>query len=293
MPPRRPSPVGVHVPVAGGLAGAGLAYADAVGAETVQVFVGNPRGWATPAGDPAQDERFRTDCATRRIPAFVHAPYLVNLGSPTANTLEHSIASVRHSLERGAAIGARGVVVHTGSSVTGGDRAVALKQVREGLLPLLEELDARAADGPVPDLLLEPTAGQGQSLCATVDELGPYLEALDAHPRVGVCLDTCHAFAAGHDLAAPGGLKRTLDRLVKVAGRGRLRLVHANDSKDVCGAAKDRHERIGHGKIGEPAFAELFRHPAMRGVPVVLETPGKHAEHTEDIARLKALRDGA
>ena len=293
MPPRRPSPVGVHVPVAGGLASAGLGYADAVGAETVQVFVGNPRGWATPPGDPAQDERFRAQCAQRRVPAFVHSPYLVNLGSPTAATLERSIASVRHCLARAAAIGARGVVVHTGSAVVGGDRTVALKQVRDGLLPLLLELDELAADGPVPDLLLEPTAGQGQSLCATVDELGPYLEALDAHPRVGICLDTCHAYAAGHDLAAPGGLRRTLDRLVKVAGRGRLRLVHANDSKDVCGSSRDRHERIGHGKIGEPAFAELFRHPAMRGVPVVLETPGKHAEHTEDIARLKSLRDGA
>lgn len=287
MPPRKPSPVGVHVPVSGGLAATGLRYAAEVGAEAVQVFVGNPRGWAMPAGDPGQDEAFRERCAGESVPAFVHSSYLVNLGSPTPATLERSTAALAHALRRGAAIGAAGVVVHTGSAVDEGSRDTALAQVHEALLPLLEELPD---DGP--DLLLEPTAGQGQSLCATVDELAPYLDALEHHPRVGVCLDTCHAFAAGHDLASPGGLKRTLDRLVKVAGKGRLRLVHANDSKDEVGSARDRHERIGRGRIGADAFVELFRHPATRGVPVVLETPGKNAEHVEDLALVRGLRDG-
>ncbi len=286
MPPRPKSRVGVHVPVSRGLAAGGLAHALAVGAEAVQVFVANPRGWATPAGDPGQDASFRTGCDEHAIPAYVHSPYLVNLASPTPETLSRSVRSLRHSLVRCAAIGATGVVVHTGSSVSGGDRPAALRQVREALLPLLDELDDDS-----PDLLLEPTAGQGESLCAAVDELGPYLEALDRHPRVGICLDTCHAFAAGHDLAAPGGLKRTLDRLVRVVGRGRLRLVHANDSKDPVGSRRDRHERVGRGHIGLDAFAELFRHPASRGVPVVLETPGAEPEHTCDLATLKQLRD--
>ena len=286
MPPRKPSPVGAHVTVAGGLATAGLAYAREVGAEAVQVFIGNPRGWATPVGDPRQDDAFREACAAARMPAFVHAPYLVNFGSPTPETVERSISSVRHALARGRAVGARGVVVHTGSAVAGAHRDEAMRQVRAALLPLL---DGIPDDGP--DVLLEPTAGQGQSLCATVDDLGPYLAALDFHPRAGVCLDTCHAFAAGHDLAAPGGLKRTLDALVKVAGRGRLRLVHANDSKDVSGAFKDRHENLGKGHIGEEPFAELFRHPAMSGVPMVVETPGKASEHRRDLELLKALRE--
>ena len=286
MPPRKPSPVGAHVPVSGGLATGALTYAHEIGAEAVQVFVSNPRGWAPASGDPRQDEAFRAGCEQARIPAFVHAPYLVNLGSPTAETLTRSVSSLRHALARGRAIGARGVVVHTGSAVAGGNRDAAMRQVREALLPILEDLPH---DGP--DLLLEPTAGQGQSLCAVVDDLGPYLDALDRHPRVGICLDTCHAFAAGHDLAAPGGLKRTLDRLVKVAGRGRLRLVHANDSKDVAGAFKDRHEAIGKGHIGEEPFAELFRHPSTRGVPVVIETPGKALENRRDVELLKQLRD--
>ena len=288
MPPRKPSPIGVHVPVAGGLSSAGLAYAQEVGAEAVQVFVSNPRGWAPAAGDPLQDAAFRDGCEQRRIPAYVHAPYLVNLGSPTPETVTRSTASVGHALRRGREIGARGVVVHTGSCVDGELREPAMRQVRNSLLPLL---DALPDDGP--DLLLEPTAGQGQSLCATVQDTGPYLAALDGHPRVGICLDTCHAFAAGHDLAVPGGLRRTLDQLVKVAGRGRLRLVHANDSKDACGSSRDRHEIIGKGQIGEEPFAELFRHPAMRGVPVILETPGKIPEHQRELELLRALRSRA
>jgi deoxyribonuclease IV len=286
VPPRKPSPVGAHVPVAGGLATGGLAYARLIGAEAVQVFVSNPRGWAASAGDPAQDTAFRAGCEAARIPAYVHAPYLINLGSPSETTLRQSVGSLAHALRRGRDVGARGVVVHTGSAVDGTYRDAAMKQIHEHVLPLLEELPD---DGP--DLLLEPTAGQGQSLCGTVDQLGPYLDALELHPRVGVCLDTCHAFAAGHDLAAPGGVRTMLNTLVRVAGRGRLRLVHANDSKDVVGACKDRHENIGRGHIGEEPFAELFRHPATRGVPVIVETPGKAEDNHRDVALLKALRD--
>ncbi len=280
------NPVGGHVPVAGGLAATGLAYADAMGAETVQVFVANPRGWATPQGSPERDEAFRAGCAERGIPAYVHAPYLINFGSHTEATVDRSVESLRHSLRRGREIGARGVVVHTGSATGGRDRQVALAQVGERLRPVLAEL---TDDDPW--LLLEPTAGQGASLCSLVADLGPYFEVLERHPRLGVCLDTCHAFAAGHDMAAPGGTKALLDELVEVCGEGRLRLIHANDSKDVAGAHKDRHENVGAGHIGEQAFAELFTHPATEGVPLVIETPGPKDQHAADVALLKALRD--
>ncbi|MBO2461853.1 deoxyribonuclease IV [Actinomadura violacea] len=277
------SPIGAHVPVAGGLATGGLKYAAEIGAEAIQVFVANPRGWALPEGRPAEDAKLlaRTD-----VPVYVHAPYLVNFGSPSEETLAKSIATVRHSLVRGRAIGARGVVVHTGSAVSQTyDEAMA--QVREHVLPLLEEIPE---DGP--DLLLEPMAGQGKMLCAKVQDLGPFFERLDHHPKLGVCFDTCHAFAAGHDLAAPGGVKDAMDALVATVGEGRLKLVHANDSKDVCGSAKDRHENIGAGQIGEQPFADLFRHPALAGVPFIIETPGRAPEpHAEDITTLKRLRD--
>jgi deoxyribonuclease-4 len=277
--------VGSHIPTGQGL-GKSLAYAREIGARAVQVFVSNPRGWAPSAGDPVQDERFAGQCADESIPVYVHAPYLVNFGSPTEATLKRSVEAVEHAMRRALAIGARGVVVHAGSAVAGAHRDDAMKQLRTHLLPLL---DAAEPDGP--KLLVEPTAGGGQALCATVDQLEPWFAELDAHEMLGVCLDTCHLFAAGHDLAAPGGAKKALDLLVKTVGRGRLGLVHANDSKDPLGSGRDRHAPIGEGQIGKDMFAELFRHPATRGVPVVVETPGDAASHKRDIDVLTSLRD--
>ncbi|WP_245940879.1 deoxyribonuclease IV [Thermasporomyces composti] len=275
------------MPVSGGLANGAIRAATEIGAEAIQVFVGNPRGWAQSAGDPAQDHAFRAWCEQAGIPVFVHAPYLVNLGSPTPETVRRSADAVAHNLARAAAIGARGVVVHTGSCVSEGSYSQAMRQLRDRLLPLL---DALPPDGP--RLVLEPTAGQGRSLCAGVDDLPAYLDALDRHPALGICLDTCHVFAAGADLDQRGGMTRTLDRVVAYAGPDRLLLVHANDAKDPRGSYRDRHERIGRGHIGKAAFRALFRHPAMRGVPVIVETPGGKEAWREDIALLKALRRG-
>ncbi|WP_066362283.1 deoxyribonuclease IV [Herbidospora mongoliensis] len=271
--------IGGHVLVAGGLATGGLRYAAEIGAEMAQVFVSNPRGWALNDGHPDEDAQLRASGMT----VYAHAPYLINFGSPTEATLENSVASVRHTLRRGREIGALGVVVHTGSAVSQ-PREAALQQVRDHLLPLLQEIPD---DGP--DLLLEPMAGQGQMLCATVQDLGPYLDALDWHPKVGVCLDTCHAFSAGHDLSTPEGVKETFDALHAIAP-GRLKLIHANDSKDALGSKKDRHENIGAGHIGAPGFGEIMRHPAVAGVPLCIETPGKADKHREDIDLLKKLR---
>jgi deoxyribonuclease IV len=284
---RRPGPrIGAHVKVAGGLAVKGLRHARQVGAEAIQVFVSNPRGWAPAAGDPQQDRDFLEGCAADGITALVHSPYLVNLGSPTLATVERSQASIAHSLRRAATIGAIEVVVHAGSAVDGAHRDTALCQVREALLPLLDLIP----DGG-PTVLLEPTAGQGESLCATDADLADYFTALDDHPMLGVCLDTCHAFAAGHDLATRGGMAATLDELVKTVGVGRLRAVHANDSKDVLGSCRDRHENLGTGKIGLTAFSELLAHPAVQDIPVLIETPGDRASDAREIALLKELRD--
>jgi deoxyribonuclease-4 len=278
---RERNSIGAHVPVAGGLGTGALKYAAEIGAEAVQVFVSNPRGWALAAGRPAEDARLRDS----GLPVYVHASYLINFGSPTAETLARSVDSVRHALLRGRAIGARGVVVHTGSAVTQ-SYDEALRQVRDHLLPLLDEIPD---DGP--DLLLEPMAGQGRMLCATVQQLGPFFAALDSHPRVGVCLDTCHVFAAGHDLTAEDGVAKVLDAFVATVGAGRLKLIHANDSKDVCGSAKDRHESIGAGHIGEKPFADLFGNPVAAGVPFIIETPGRApGPDRRDIETLKRLR---
>jgi deoxyribonuclease-4 len=253
--------IGSHTKTAGGLAKAALPYVDAAGSETLQVYVSNSRGWALPPGDPQQDTLFRDGCGERGLPAFVHASLLVNLGSPTELTVERSVATLAHALERG--------------------------QLHEALLPLLDSAAARG----LPRLLVEPSAGGGRSLASKVQDLEAYLAAAEQHPWLGVCFDTCHAWAAGHDLATPGGMTATLDALIEAAGPGRLQLIHANDSKDECGSTRDRHETIGKGRIGTAPFAELFAHPATTGVPVIVETPSEeHAGHAADIALLKSLR---
>ena len=286
------NPVGTHLKVGKGLVAGAFSEARRIGAETLQVFVGNPRGWANSAGNPAVDAAFRDACAEAGMRAFIHSPYLVNLGSPTPATYEKSVLSVAHNLRRAAEIGAEGVVVHTGSCVAAGGTEAAMRQVREGLLPILETLGDSDGDG-APWLLLEPTAGQGQSLCAGVEDLAAYLDALDFHPKAGICLDTCHVFAAGAPLDEPGGTTATVDRIVEIGGAGRLRLVHANDSMDVRGAFKDRHQKIGQGHIGTVAFEELFAHPATAGVPFVLETPGSRDLDDPDIPLLKKIRASA
>jgi deoxyribonuclease-4 len=207
------------------------------------------------------------------------------LGSPTEETYKNSLASTAYSLKRGEEIGALGVVVHTGSAVKEDFVDKAWKQINKGMMPILEKL---SADSPM--LLLEPTAGQGQSLVKRLEDLEKYLKALEYHPKVGICLDTCHVFAAGHDIAKKGGMKETLDLLVEVAGIERIQLIHANDSMDVCGALKDRHQNIGEGFIGVDPFKELLHHPAVANAPLILETPGMEPEHGREIALLKKLR---
>ncbi|MEP9380955.1 deoxyribonuclease IV [Nocardioides sp. KR10-350] len=299
MTPHERNPIGTHVQVGKGLVKGAVASADALGCETLQVFVGNPRGWALSPGRPEEDKEFRRAIEARGMRAFIHAPYLVNLGSPTPATYERSAAAVAHNLRRAADLGVEGVVVHTGSFVTPPSEedpttpeeryAAAMTQVREALLPVLDEL----ADEDAPWLLLEPTAGQGRSLCAGVEDLTAYLDVLDFHPKAGICLDTCHVFAAGAPLDEIGGATATVDRIVEIGGPGRLRLIHANDSMDVRGAFKDRHQRIGDGHIGTAAFGELFAHPATEGVPFVLETPGSRDPESTCFPRLRTLREAA
>ena len=284
MPSPRPR-IGAHVPTSGGMAKRSIAYAQAVKAEAIQVFASNPRGWAMPEANREADDAFKARARESDIATYVHAPYLINLGSPTVATYENSLASTKYSLQRGADIGALGVVIHTGSAVDVGHVANAWKQIHDGMMPILEALPEDS-----PTLLLEPTAGQGQSLVKRLEDLVHYLDALEHHPKVGICLDTCHVFAAGHDIKKKGGMTETLDLLVSIVGAERFQLVHVNDSMDVCGALKDRHQNIGDGEIGVDPFRELLAHPAVANTSLILETPGQEPEHGKEVALLKKFR---
>ena len=278
--------LGAHTPTSGGMVKRSIAYAQEIKAEAIQVFASNPRGWAMPESNSEADLAFKKKCEELDIESYVHAPFLINLGSPTPSTYENSLASTAYSLKRGREIGAKGVVIHTGSAVDEAHVANAWKQIGNGVKPILKKLSEED-----PWLLLEPTAGQGQSLVKKLDDITKYLDALDWHPKVGVCLDTCHVFAAGHDISKKGGMTETLDLLVKLVGIERVQLIHVNDSMDVCGALKDRHENLGEGKIGLKPFEELVAHPAVKNAPLILETPGNEPEHGAEVAILKKYRD--
>ena len=277
--------LGAHTPTSGGMAKRSIAYAQEVKAEAIQVFASNPRGWAMPDANFEADKLFRDKALELDIETYVHAPFLINLGSPTVGTYENSVASTAYSLRRAREIGSKGVVIHTGSAVDVDHVDKAWKQIKKGMMPVLTKLTDEDAW-----LLLEPTAGQGQSLVKKLDDLLHYFEALEWHPKVGVCLDTCHVFAAGHDIAKKGGMTETLDLLVKLVGIERIQLIHANDSMDVCGALKDRHQNLGDGEIGLKAFEELLAHPVVQNAPLILETPGMEEKHGEEIALLTKMR---
>lgn len=278
--------IGAHVPTSGGMAKRSIQYATTIKAEAIQVFASNPRGWAMPDSNPEADEAFRKKAVELDIETYVHAPFLINLGSPTEATYKNSVASTAYSLKRGREIGALGVVIHTGSAVDETHVSKAWKQIKNGVMPVLEKL---SDDDPW--LLLEPTAGQGQSLVKKLDDLVNYFEALEWHPKVGVCLDTCHVFAAGHDIKSKGGMKATINLLVEIADKKRIQLIHANDSMDVLGSLKDRHANLGEGEIGTKPFEELLAHPAVVNAPLILETPGEEPEHGREVALLKKMRD--
>lgn len=277
--------IGAHVPTSGGMAKRSIEYAKTIKAEAIQVFASNPRGWAMPDPNPEADSAFRELAAEIDVETYVHAPFLINLGSPTEGTYKNSLASTSYSLKRGREIGALGVVIHTGSAVDEAHLPKAWKQIKSGVMPILEKLKDED-----PWLLLEPTAGQGQSLVKKLDDLQHYFEALEWHPKVGVCLDTCHVFAAGHDIKSKGGMTKTIDLLVEIAGAERIQLIHANDSMDVLGSLKDRHANLGEGEIGVKSFEELIRHPAIANAPLILETPGEEPEHGREVEILKKIR---
>ena len=247
-------PVGSHATVTGGLAAGGLGYAAEVGAEVIQVFVSSPRGWAAGAGRPGAGRP-----AARLWAAGLcarHVPDQPRIGQPGGRGPVRRGRRARASAGRGDRCPGRGGARGLGRGpLTGPDaRERALAQLGRLALPLLDKL---SEDDP--DLLFEPMAGQGQMLFARAGDLDGYLAAVEHHPRAGACLDTCHLFAAGHDLTADGGVAAMLAEQLGPDGAGRVKLVHANDSLLDCGSRRDRHETIGPAASGPSRSASCSR----------------------------------
>ncbi|MDQ4148594.1 MAG: deoxyribonuclease IV [Actinomycetota bacterium] len=254
------------------------------GAETIQIFASNPRQWRLPPTSSEADSDLRQQMESHDVaPLFLHAPYLVNLASPIRQTREQSIRTLEWTMRRGAELGARGVVVHAGQCA-GGDRAATLPAVASALSGLVDSAPAG------PQLLLELTAGAEGAVANRLPEAGELLDACDRHPRLGLCLDTCHLHAAGVDLGGEEQVAALVKEIESEVGLDRVELLHSNDSLHPLGSRRDRHWHIGEGQIGLEGFRALVRHPALRTVPMICETPGELDEDRRNIAALKGLR---
>jgi len=273
--------IGVHVSIAGGL-DKGLERARSLGCSTVQLFSHNPRGWGIGSRDPVEISRFRTLKKEFDIrPIFIHTSYLINLASPRTDLLKRSVEMIRAELDIADAIDAEYVVLHTGSASgdlpeTARARAVeALKQVAD---------QGRWKAG----LLLENTAGERGDITSRIAEISSIIEKVPTGLIAGLCLDTCHAFSAGYDIAADDGIERLAEEIGRQLAKEDLRLIHLNDSKKPLGSGVDRHEHIGEGALGAAGLKKFLLHPFFLDSPLILETPKKTDE--DDMRNLTNVR---
>jgi deoxyribonuclease-4 len=263
---------------------AALDRAVKIGAEAVQLFTQSPRAWRPPGPNPELYERFRERRAETGIGAVLcHAIYLVNLASPNDDFYEKSVETLLHTVDTAVAIEADAVVFHVGSH-----QGVGLEEGLGRVLPALELVLSRCREPTW--LLIENTAGAGGTIGRSVDELATLVDRLDRHPRLGVCLDSCHLFVSGVDVSDPerlDGLVRELDDRV---GLDRLRALHVNDADAPLGSNRDRHANVGDGFLGEK-LGVFLAHPAFQDLPAVLEVPGKdgHGPHADDVRKLREL----
>ena len=276
-------PLGAHMSIAGGIHKA-LERGESIGCECIQLFTANPRQWAARTLPTEDVRQFRRRKAETGIdPVVAHDSYLINLGSPKDELWHKSITAMSAELDRCAKLGIEYLVMHPGSHGGAGE----LDGTRRIATALDRLLDGSSRSGVT--ILLETTAGHSSSLGATFEQLAQIIELIERNGRLGVCLDTCHAFAAGHELRTQKGYERTFQELDEIVGLSRLKLFHLNDSKRDLGSHVDRHEHIGQGFLGTKPFRMLLNDPRFRSVPMILETP-KGKDMRADVENLALLR---
>jgi deoxyribonuclease-4 len=274
--------IGAHVPARGGPIGA-IASARAIGARAVQIWASNPRQWVHPSIRSADADEFRAAWRESGLgPLVIHAPYLVNVASPNTGFRLRSVDLARATVVFAEAIGADGVVVHAGAGGAGRDPVNALAAGADSLVRIADEAEHSA-------ILIELTAGTAGSVASTFADARRLMDACGGHPRLGLCADTCHLFAAGYALETDAGVRWCFDEVDRHGLTRRLQLIHANDSTFARGMHRDRHANIGHGHIGEEGFRAVLAHPAVRRCAIVIETPGTERERAEDVAALQRL----
>jgi len=257
---------GAHVSIRGALHLA-VDRAGAIGCECLQIFVGSPRQWREVIYPERDLDLFIEKRRKARLdPLVAHASYLINLAAADMDLYHRSTAALIYALRAMDRLGGFAVITHLGSR---GDRPWpdALARITAALSVALDATK-RAA------VLLEHSVGAGGQVGGTFEEIADILEAMRFQPRVGICLDSCHLFAAGWDLRTPQGVNQMLRAFDHTVGLKHLRALHLNDSKGALGSRIDRHENIGQGRIGRRGFAALVNHPKLRRLPGFIETPG-------------------
>ncbi len=258
--------IGAHLSSAGGLHKA-VDRAEAAGADSLQVFTQSPRTWRPTNHDPATFERFRERRAEVELAGVLcHALYLCNFAAPNDEVYEKSVAALRNTMEVACAIGAEGVVVHVGSHLGSG-----LEAGLERVVPAMERVLELCSDETW--LLMENSAGAGGTIGRSVGELAVLCKRLGGHPRLGVCLDSCHLYVSGVDVTDAAALDALLDEVDDSIGLDRLRALHVNDSAAPLGSNRDRHANIGEGLLGE-RLGVFLGNPRLQGLPAVLEVAG-------------------
>ncbi len=276
--------IGAHVSTAGGLVnahGRGLE----IGAEAIQVFNQSPRMWRPTRWKDDDIAAFRELMDDGPIESVViHAVYLINCASKDPAIREKSLASLIHSLRMGDAIGADGVVLHPGSTV-GEPHEEAIGRVGELLREALAESDSCP-------LLLEDTAGAGNTLGRSFEELARLIELAGGDERLGLCLDSCHLLASGFDVRTAAGIERVIDDCVALVGEDRLQCLHVNDSQTPLGSNRDRHAPLGDGELGAEGCGAFLSEPRFEGLPTIFEGPGVEgkAPSAVDVERARELR---
>jgi deoxyribonuclease-4 len=292
---------GAHVSSSGGISSA-IGRGTDLGCDSLQVFTHNPRTWRPINHTEEQIAAFRAGAAGARMgPLVSHGLYLINLGAPdrevptgppgkpavaTRNIYRSSIESLVQHLTVGEALGLAGVVLHVGSS-KGSNEGEAIGRIGAGIAEALETAPGECC------VLLENTAGAGDTIGRTFEQLRAVADAVGRPERLAFCLDTQHLFASGYPIHEEDGIDRVLDDFDRVVGIDRLRCLHLNDSKTAFGSNRDRHENIGDGAIGEDGMRRVLGAPALQGLPVILEVPGLEGKgpDLENMARARRLHE--
>lgn len=274
---------GTHASASGGVDKAIQRTVD-VGATSSQIFSKNERQWIAKPLDPGVVENFHAEREKHGIRQMViHDSYLINLASPKDELIEKSMRAFEDELIRADQLAIKYLVTHPGAHTGSG--------VEEGIRKFAESMNRVFDDLPDNNVIvcLETTAGQGTTLGRTFEEIAEIIDKTEAKDRVGVCLDTCHVFAAGYDLRTEESTTAVFDEFDRVIGLDRLRVLHLNDSKQPFASNKDRHDHIGKGEIGVPAFTAIVNDARLAGLPAILETE-KDAAGDYDRMNLELLR---